>query len=592
MKNLLKKFLVLTFMAVFVGSYLPVLSADETISDSDTTMDMVVGDLQSVPVKGLTRVSVTNPDVADISDAQNDKVTVIAKKGGSTLLFLWDSDGKRNVRIRVVSEDLTSLKDRIEKLLNEANINGISSEENLDVGKVVLSGEVSKEDKARLGDILQPYVDNVMDLTKEEKSEDLIQVDMEIVEINSSYDENLGILWGTPNANSSSSTSGTLTVNGQTNEDNAGQVGLNYLENVPTGHNPFKIGSFSRTSPLEVTVNALVQEGKAKLISKPRLVVVSGKQASFLVGGEIPVESTTISTTGNTLTSNTTYAQYGVNMSITPTVREGKIDVDLNVDIRDIDASNSSNGNVAFITRSATTNLFMDNKQTVALAGLLKYTSSQQITGIPFLSKLPLIGAAFRNNSTPTPDSNTEMVIILTPTILNDKKYATTQLVMPTPSERDAWNEYDSKYEHEPLTPAVIEKRAEDLNPTTVVSTAMTNAGQSQAPVESQPMLSGVMAYARMVQERISKAIIYPQGSTSAEGTVKLKLHILKDGSLDSAEVIQSSGNVTLDQDAVQAAKVASPYDAFSSSMDESDMVFTVPIVYNKLGYQSQAPSN
>ena len=47
-------------------------------------------------------------------------------------------------------------------------------------------------------------------------------------------------------------------------------------------------------------------------------------------------------------------------------------------------------------------------------------------------------------------------------------------------------------------------------------------------------------------------------------GTVKLKLHILKDGSLDSEEVMESSGSDILDQDAIQAAKSAAPYDAFS----------------------------
>ena len=73
-------------------------------------------------------------------------------------------------------------------------------------------------------------------------------------------------------------------------------------------------------------------------------------------------------------------------------------------------------------------------------------------------------------------------------------------------------------------------------------------------------------------------------------GTVKLKLHILKDGSLDSEEVVESSGNNILDQDAMQAAKTAAPYDAFSTGMDQEDIVFTIPIVYNRLIAGEQAP--
>ncbi len=141
----------------------------------------------------------------------------------------------------------------------------------------------------------------------------------------------------------------------------------------------FKIGNFQRTTPLEATVNALVQEGKARLISKPRLVVVSGKQASFLVGGEIPIENTTTNSTGTSQTTSTTYSQYGVNLTVTPTIREGKIDVLLNVDIRDVDNRRQfvdQSGTLLLLRARLQTDLLMDNKQTIALAGLIKYADS------------------------------------------------------------------------------------------------------------------------------------------------------------------------------------------------------------------------
>ena len=190
----LKKLFVISLGFVLFVLYMPRLSADENTPDTGDVIDMVAGDIETVPVNNLTRVSVTNPDVADISDAESDKVSVLAKKGGVTVLFLWDSDGKRSVKVRVANEDLTALKARVQKLLDEANITGVSLEENLDIGKVVISGELSKEDKNRLEDILQPYSDNLMILVKEEKSEELVQVDMQIVEISTSMEKNLGIL--------------------------------------------------------------------------------------------------------------------------------------------------------------------------------------------------------------------------------------------------------------------------------------------------------------------------------------------------------------------------------------------------------------
>ena len=571
--DFLKKFFILGLGFAFLVSNMPKLSADEATSEMSDTIDMVSGDVQTIAVNNLTRVSVTNPDVADISDAVSDKVSILGKKSGETVLFLWDSGGKRNIKIRVVNEDLSSVKTRVQKVLNEANITGVTMEENHDVGRVVVSGAMSREDKERLEDILQPYAENLLDLVKVEKNEDLIQVDMQVVEIQTSYEKNLGFLWG--NINAGTVTPGTVA----TTSGNNGQVALGYGEKLPQEgkfKDLFKIGNFQRTTPLQVTVNALVQEGKARLISKPRLVVVSGKQASFLVGGEIPISTTTTNTTGSTLTQNTTYSQYGVNMTVTPTMREGKIDVLLNVDIRDIDAAHSTTGSVAFITRTAQTDLMMDNNQTIALAGLIKYSDGETLTEVPFLSKVPVLGALFRNRQTPQQDNNTEMVIILTPTVLTNKRYADNQLVMPTPAEKASYKEIDSRYEHEPMPAWPVVK------PVPVVpATQNTDTGYST-----------IMSYARMVQQRISQNISYPKGSLRnfMAGVVKLKLHILKNGTLDSAVVTESSGNVLLDQDAMQAAKRAAPYDAFITGMDQQDLVFTIPIVYNRLIPKEQAP--
>ena len=209
----------------------------------------------------------------------------------------------------------------------------------------------------------------------------------------------------------------------------------------------------------------------------------------------------------------------------------------------------------------------MDNKQTIALAGLIKYTDSEQVTSVPFLSKIPILGALFRNKSTPSADTNTEMVIILTPIVLTDKKFADKQVVMPTPLERDGWKEIDAKYEKEALPPWPAPKPAVAPLP---------------GPQGLQP---ATIAYARQVQEKISRTIMYPPEAiqNSWAGTVKLKLWILRNGALASQEVVQSSGQDVFDKDAVHAAQTASPYGAFTAEMHQEDLIVTIPIVYNKV---------
>jgi len=562
-----KKIFSLALVVFLTGLLMPQLSAQESYSD---VINMVTGDIQTVPVNGLTRVSMTNPDVADIADAQSDKVSILGKKAGKTVLFLWDATGKRNVKIRVTSEDLTAVKERVQKILDESSITGVTLEENEDEGKVAVEGTLSKDDKTRLDDILEPYSENLLNLVKEEKNDQLIQVDMQVVEINTTLEQDLGIQWLNSNGTSAVSTTGA--ASSATLAAASTGLSLPYDERPPSTNGKigdfFKIGSFNRNFQLQATVNALLQEGKAKLISKPRLVVVSGKQASFLVGGEIPQQNSTTSTSGNAISSSTTYTQYGVNMTVTPTIKNGKIDVILNVDIRDVDNSSSFKGTtgstVAFITRTASTDLLMDNRQTIALAGLIKYSASETLTEVPFLSKIPLLGALFRDRSIPG-DSNTEMVIVLTPTVLTDKKIEDKQIAMPTPEIKESYKQFDAKYEHEPLPAWPVPKA-------------------SPAPVKENSGLGPTIEYARMVQLRISRAISYPQAAMGkSSGTVKLKLHILKNGSLESEDVIDSSGNDILDQDALRAARSAAPFDAFTTGIDQDDMVFTIPIVYNKL---------
>ena len=212
----LRKIFVITLAFALSGFLMPRLSADENTEVSDI-IDMIAGDIQTVPVNNLVRVSVTNPEVADISDAQSDKVSLLAKKAGETILFLWDASGKRSVKVRVVNEDLDSVKERVQKLLEEAGISGVALEENLDEGRVVVSGTLSKDDKNRMENILQPYSDDLLNLVKEEKDEDLIQVDMQIVEISTSYEKDLGVLWNQSGASSSSSASSTGTSTGLIN---------------------------------------------------------------------------------------------------------------------------------------------------------------------------------------------------------------------------------------------------------------------------------------------------------------------------------------------------------------------------------------
>ncbi|MBF0491065.1 MAG: TonB family protein [Candidatus Omnitrophica bacterium] len=592
-KSLLRIFSVVT-VVVFIASNHPSLlvyaqdeSTNENVEKPQQNMNLVTGEVRSIDTKNLTRIAVANPDIVDISDAKSEKVIIAGKKAGQTELFVWDSEGKHSYLIRVAVEKLGTTKARLAEVINKGNIKGVGLDENEYEGKVVLYGAIPKVDKDRLDKIMDPYQDKIINLVQVEVVDDLIQIDMQVTELSTTLTKQLGLDWS---AGGSSSSSSSLGSSGNTTNTASSGNGLNlsYAESglqKKAGGKLFNVASFGRTTPITVAVNALIQEGKGRILSNPRLVVLSGKEASFLVGGETPIRTTTVNSTGGQSQDNVTFKQYGVNMTITPTIREGKVDILLNVHISDIDKSTTNpQGDTGFITREAQTQLFLDDKQTIVLAGFIKHAEGETVSGIPFLSKMPVFGGLFRTRNSANPNSETEMVITLTPTILKSSKKATEQVALPSKRMVNFSKEVQGSFEKEslsngserivaPVLPVVVEKK---ITSSKVV--------MSKTVISQNVSDPAVLSYMRYIQLRISQAITYPYKALQQnwEGTVKLRLRILRNGTLADCDLLQSSGHDVFDSDAINTTKVAAPFTAFPSEMKQDDLVVTVPIVYNK----------
>ncbi|MEI6438046.1 MAG: TonB family protein [Candidatus Omnitrophota bacterium] len=540
-------------LCLFLAACLMVLPVPRVNAESGGFEDITIlkGDVYPIATKGLQRVSVTDPNVADITDAKPDQVTVVGQLAGQTVVFLWDDSGKRSFMVRVLSDDLGLIKARIEKILANSGVTGVKIEVNDLEGKVMLTGYIPEDKLAILNSVADGFQGSVLNLVKKEEIEDMIQLDMQITELSSTLTKTLGVDW-----------------------TNA----FSYTEQTPPttykAKDLFKIGGFARTPALVAKVNALVSEGKAHVLSKPRLVVRNGKEATFLVGGEVPIKTTTATASaGGSQTTSTTFKSYGISMGATPTIKEGKVDLLLNVEISDIDNATKdlTSGDVAFTTRTAQTSLFLEDKQTIVLAGMIKKHDSNSTNRVPFVSKIPLIGVLFRSSA--QPEDETEVVISITPTIIKVRKdvgvaeapvapvvvpvVRSQALMSVTPDER-----------------IVIDSARRDANLPVITKNA---AG---VPVT---IAAGLKPYAEAVQQRVSSSIAYPYEAKENrwQGTVKLALVIRKDGSLRDVFVKESSGYDVFDQDAVNTAKVLAPYSPFPAMLTQDEITVTLPIVYS-----------
>ncbi len=509
---------------------------------------IIIGELAAVSVDGLTQLSIANPDVVDLVDYGDKEITLVGKGVGQTAVFVCDSRGKRVVMAYVFSQNLELVKERLKKLLKSADIHeavlGINEQE----GKVIVLGDIPKHKKEQFEQIVDKFSDDIISMVKEEEIEDLIQIDMQITELSTTLSKSLGIEWSTGKQTTSDNNITTTSSGGFTPV---------YGEIFPTldgsVEDYFKIGQFQRSidSALVAKINALIAEGKAHILSQPKLVVKNGHEASFLVGGQIPVVTTTTSAIIGSQ-ENVQFKKYGISMSITPEIKKGKIDIALNVEVSDVDASNAVGNKTAYSTRSAQTQLYLDDGQIIVLAGLIKTYRSESIKKVPFLGDIPVVGMLFRSRSNPTSDLDQELVISLRPTIIDKNR-------------SDLANDINGSSEMSP-------ERAE-------------GAAAPQMDIISplRDMPQGMEEYIRSLEQKIAQAVVFPLEAERYgwEGTVKLGLLILSDGTLATALVEQSSGHEIFDEYALNTVKNIAPYSTFPSGVDIKELSVTIPIVYS-----------
>lgn len=530
-------------------------SRKEEIVRTEAPIELAVGEIYSLAVYAPTRISLADPKIADLVKVEGEEAILAGKGPGSTTLNIWDKYGRRSMVVRVVYEDLESVRNRVEQMLSHAKINDLSIEINREEGRIVVTGKALTEEKKKLGELLGPFRGQVINLIEISDDNSLVQIDVQIMELSKSVIDQLGVAWVSA-----------LQVREEPYSSGGSSTVATTLNKIDTFAKIWRIVDWSRDA-LTAKLNMLISEGKGRVLSRPKMVCMSGKEAQFLVGGQVPIISTTTSTGGN-VSTNVEFRDYGVNLKIKPIVREdNKIDTTIDTEVSSIDSGNAvtvSGYTVpAFSTRSASTQLYLKDGQTIFIAGLIKNEESNNLSRLPAISKIPILGELFKSKT--FKDSETELVISLTPTIVvrgQDKDAqqtsaaaaATARAAKITTEEKAAGSFMEEAVAKE-LTPQVTIKEMPDY----------------------------LVGYTRQIQQKIAQAAVYPEEASQLgwEGAVGLDLKILSDGTLASIKVKQSSGYEIFDDSAVNAAKNSAPFPIFPVELRAREINIDVPVIYN-----------
>ena len=166
----------------------------------------------------------------------------------------------------------------------------------------------------------------------------------------------------------------------------------------------------------EAKINALVTDGKAKLLSRPNITTLTGQEAVINIGGKVPVPTT--ETTDRSTTTSFTYRNAGIILRCTPWVSDdGTITAAVHTEV-------SSPLYVAdlkayrFQERSAHTTVRLRDGETMVIGGLIGSEEARSLSKIPFLGDLPILGAFFKSERKSKSDS--EIIMFLTAHVLKE----------------------------------------------------------------------------------------------------------------------------------------------------------------------------
>jgi pilus assembly protein CpaC len=356
-------------------------------------------------------VSVASPAVADVSPLSDRSIYIFGKARGATTLTLLGENGAliTNVTIKVIP-DLGELKKRLKSMLPNEPI-----QVRLAGGGVVLSGVVSGKAKVtRAMSLARSYVGNAAINMMTVGGTQQVMLKVRIAEMSRSAAKELGI--NTVLGGTGKDVGGAIISGPASKPSPTFGIGIDPPTSFDAGNAFGSLGLLAQIGDIGIGIalTALEEKGFSRTLAEPNLVALSGNEARFLAGQDVPIP--TVDEDGQT---DVEFKEVGVALNFTPTVLDDDlINLELSTEVSAIDTTSagvpiSANGGdiPIFNVRRATTVVELRDGQSFAIAGLLEDNFTDSINQFPWLGEIPVLGALFR--STDYSRGETELVIIV-----------------------------------------------------------------------------------------------------------------------------------------------------------------------------------
>ena len=439
MKNLIKKYLIL--LVVILG-----IICSNIISVSANELEAVDVDIRNL----LTSIALANNLNIVISDEvqgnvsvklsninAQDMIKIIAENNNYTYQFkdnvIYISKGDKDINLYTMQINYLEL-DKIAQTINLMLTGNLPDKIDDKDKKTAINNKVmidESENTISFYGTLKQYEQIKNFLQEQDKPQKQVSLEAKVTAIQKDAAKDLGVSWEWSKLPQSPEHEITYDTVKHTviNEDGSKEEITDYLpvdevtrkwndnENIP---GVIRFGKGVDGYPYEfyyaAKIDALISDGKANILARPNITTIQGKEAVINIGSEVPVP--TVSTTNSTTTTSIKYREAGIILKCTPRVNEdGIITVKVHTEVsspmyvEDMKA-------YRFQKRSADTIVRLKDGQTMVIGGLIGSDEAKQMSKIPFLGDIPILGNLFKHIQ--KSKSDTEVMIFLTAHEVND----------------------------------------------------------------------------------------------------------------------------------------------------------------------------
>ncbi len=247
-----------------------------------------------------------------------------------------------------------------------------------------------------------------------------VLIESRMVTVRENFDEQLGVRWGFTGRESDSSITGSLEGNDIAGAgivpDITDRLNVNLPVSSPAGRIGFQIANLGDGNILDLELSALESENNGEIIASPRITVANQQEAYIEQGTEIPFVQATSS--GAT---SVEFKKAVLSLKVTPQITpDNRIILDLVVtqDTRGETVQTSTGPAVAIDTQEISTQVLVENGETIVLGGIFQQEVSDAVSKVPMLGDLPVVGGIFRN--TQQLETKRELLIFVTPKIVTE----------------------------------------------------------------------------------------------------------------------------------------------------------------------------